>query len=59
MSDREKVYGLAVCEWCDKSSDVLYKCYIPAPHTDHLAFVPANNVVYKCYECAFGEDCEI
>ena len=44
MSDREKVYGLTVCDECDKSSDVLYKCY------------DGDSVVYKCYECAVGDD---
>lgn len=41
VSNEEPVYGLTVCEQCDKSSDILYKCY------------EGDNVVYKCYDCAF------
>ena len=43
---KETVYGLSVCEDCDKSTEVTYKCYVAA------------NVVYRCYECAFGEESE-
>ena len=39
----EPVYTLSVCEDCDKSTEVVYKCY----HDD--------NVVYKCHDCAFEE----
>ena len=44
MISKEPVYGLTVCDECDKSSDVLYKCY------------DGDDIVYKCYECAFGDD---
>ena len=56
MSSKEPIYGQAVCEECDKWTQVVYKCYAAAPHTDHLAFVPVTNIVYKCYECAFGDE---
>ena len=56
MISKEPVYGLTVCDECDKSSDVLYKCYVAAPVEDYKAFIPVGNVVYKCYECAFGDE---
>ena len=40
----DPVYTLSVCEECDKSTEVVYKCY-----EDY-------NAVYRCYECAFGEE---
>ena len=55
MGVKEPVYGQTVCEECAKWTQVAYKCHVSAPHTDRLAFVPATNVVYKCYECAFGD----
>ena len=53
---KEAVYGLSVCEDCNKSTEVTYKCYVAAPVEDYKAFIPVGNVVYKCYECAFGGD---
>ena len=41
MSDR--VYALSVCEDCNKSTEVVYKCYND------------DNVVYRCYQCAFKD----
>ena len=52
---KETVYGLSVCEDCNKSTEVTYKCYVAAPVEDYKAFIPVGNVVYKCYQCAFGE----
>ncbi len=40
---KEAIYGLSVCEDCNKSTEVVYKCYV------------ATNVVYRCYECAFED----
>ena len=51
----EKVYGSVVCEECDRWTEVVYKCYVAAPVEDYKAGIPVGNVVYKCYECAFGE----
>ena len=56
MISKEPVYGLPVCDEGDKSSDVLYKCYVAAPVEDYKAFIPVGNVIYKCYKCAFGDD---
>jgi len=55
---KEAVYGLSICEDCNKSTDVTYKCYVAAPHTDYKAGIPATNVAYRCYECTFGEEIE-
>ena len=55
MSAKEPVYGLSVCEDCNESTEVVYKCYVAAPVEDYKAFIPVGNVVYKCYQCAFGE----
>jgi len=52
---KEAVYGLSVCEDCNKSTDVVYKCY----NVDDSLYPPweacglIENVVYKCHECAF------
>ena len=53
---KEAIYGLSVCEDCNKSTEVTYKCYVAAPVEDYKAFIPVGNVVYKCYQCAFGEE---
>ena len=52
----KKVYGLSVCEDCNKSTEVVYKTYVAAPVEDYKAFIPVCNVVYKCYQCAFGDE---
>ena len=52
----KKIYGLSVCEDCNKSTEVTYKCYVAAPVEDYKAFIPVGNVVYKCYQCAFGDE---
>ena len=54
-NEPDKVYGLCVCEDCNVSTEVVYKTYVPAPVEDCKAGMPANNVVYKCYWCAFGD----
>ena len=46
--DEITIYGLSVCENCNKSTDVVYKCYTS---TTDVAY----NVVYRCYECAFED----
>ena len=28
---KEAVYGLSVCEDCNESTEVVYKCYVAAP----------------------------
>ena len=54
---KEAVYGLSVCEDCNKSTEVVYKCYV-----DDSLYPPweacglIENVAYRCYECAFGEE---
>ena len=50
---KEAVYGLSVCEDCNKSTEVVYKCYVAAPVEDYKTGIPVGNVVYKCYQCAF------
>ena len=45
---KETVYGLSVCEDCNKSTSAVYKCYTSTTDV-------ACNVVYRCYKCAFGE----
>ena len=40
----------AVCENCNKSTNVIYKCYID----DSLCPPWIPNVIYKCYKCAFN-----
>ena len=52
---KEAVYGLSVCEDCNESTEVVYKCYVAAPVEDYKAFIPVGNVVYKCYQCAFED----
>ena len=47
----EPVYTLSACEECDKSTSVVYKCW---EHDGHSLEV--ENVVYRCYECAFGDE---
>ena len=47
---KEAVYSLSVCENCNKSTEVVYKCYID----DSLCPPWVPNVVYKCYKCAFN-----
>ena len=56
MSVKEPIYGQTVCEECAKWTQVAYKCYVATPVEDYKAFIPVGNVVYKCYECAFGDD---
>ena len=56
MSVKEPIYGQTVCEECAKWTQVAYKCYVTAPVEDYKAFIPVGNVVYKCYECAFGDE---
>ena len=44
----EPIYGQGlpkVCDQCDAATDVIYKTY------DYK-----DNVVYKCYQCAFEEE---
>ena len=53
---KEAVYGLSVCEDCNKSTEVVYKCYVDDslwPPWEACGLI--ENVVYRCYECAFGE----
>jgi len=52
----EKIYGLSVCEDCNESTEVVYKCYVAAPVEDYKTGMPVGNVVYKCYQCAFGDE---
>ena len=43
--DRKIVMDVKECQDCKDSCNVLYKTY-----------EEDNTVVYRCYECAFGED---
>ena len=52
----EPIYGHTVCGECDKWTEVIYKCYVAAPVEDYKAGIPVGNVVYRCYECAFGDE---
>jgi hypothetical protein len=47
---KEAVHGLSVCENCNKSTNVIYKCYID----DSLCPPWVPNVIHKCYKCAFN-----
>ena len=50
----ETVYGLSICEDCDESTNVVYKCYVDDslwPPWEACGLI--ENVVYKCHECAF------
>jgi hypothetical protein len=56
---KEAVYGLSVCEDCNKSTEVVYKCYVDDPLWPPCDGPPLWEAcglieVYKCYECAFG-----
>ena len=45
---KETVYGLSVCEDCNKSTEVVYKCWEQDGYS-----LEVENIVYRCYECAF------
>ena len=47
---KEAVYGLSVCEDCNKSTEVLYKCWEQDGYS-----LEVENIVYRCYECAFEQ----
>ena len=53
---KEAVYGLSVCEDCNKSTDVVYKCYVDDslwPPWEACGLI--ENIVYRCYESALEE----
>ena len=51
MSVKEPVYSLSVCEDCNNSTEVIYKCW---EHNGNS--LKAENIIYRCHECAFGEE---